>query len=142
MRSIMENIRTYSLQNAEGAGDAPAHAKKQKQPPVAALKPKSKVLRALNKPTPENQSGGDRSGDEASGGDTPATGRQRGAKNYTNTELKLLISCVKESARIPQGFAGAAKLYNRISDEKGLGHRGEKALSQRWEKVKETCSYL
>ena len=92
---------------------------------------------------PKNQHAGDESGNEDAVEDTPVTGRQKGAKNYSPAELKLLIACVQATVPIgSDGFVEAAKLYNRIAAERGWVERGEKPLRQRWEKVKKlphTC---
>ena len=110
--------------------EAPAHTDKKKKGPPK-VKGVSKILAALDGPPPGlgNQQGANEPGEEA------ATGRQRGAKNYTNDELRLLITCVEHSVGIPNGFKGAAGVYNRIAGENGWATRGVNPLSQRWEKV-------
>lgn len=76
--------------------------------------------------------------DDDEDGEPPITGRQRGAKNYTLGELTLLNKCMEAAVPIgPKGITEAFKLYNRIAKEKGWTSRREKALRQKWEKVKE-----
>jgi hypothetical protein len=65
------------------------------------------------------------------------TGRQRGAKNYTYAELTLLAKCMKAAVPIgPQGTGDAINLYKRLAKDKGWAERGEKALRQKWDKVR------
>ena len=74
--------------------------------------------------------------------DTPATGRQRGAKNYTNAELTLLNKCMAAAAPIgPQEITAALATYSRIAKDKGWVARGEKALRQKWDKVSTECTH-
>jgi len=76
-------------------------------------------------------------GDEDTAGETTVTGRPRGAKNYSASELKVLTSCVEEVLPIgSQGFGEVVNLYNRVAEERGWAHRSEKPLRQRWDKVK------
>lgn len=71
-----------------------------------------------------------------------ATGRPRGAKNYSHKELKLLVSCVKEFAPITsQDFAAVAEVYNRLAEEQEFSTRSAAPLRQRFEKVRETYMY-
>lgn len=68
-------------------------------------------------------------------------GRQRGAKNYTYAELALLAKCMKAAVPIgPQGTGDAINLYKRLAKDKGWAERGEKALRQKWDKVRR-CIY-
>lgn len=139
--SFMKNIKTDPLQNTQGAHeDTASPAGKKKPPPKPHVKAVSKILVGLDQqlpPGPKAQNVGGESGNEDAVGDTPATGRQRGAKNYSPAELKLLVACVRAAVPIgSDGFAEAAKLYNRIAAERDWAERGEKLLRQRWEKVK------
>jgi len=66
------------------------------------------------------------------------SGRQRGAKNYTYAELTLLTKCMKATVPIgPHGIGDAINLYKRLAKDKGWAERGEKALRQKWDKVRE-----
>jgi len=75
--------------------------KKQKKPAATGA---SKVLAALN--SLNNESGANKAGNEGTPGDSAFIGRKRGAKNYTNPELRLLISCVEEAVGVPGVFLG------------------------------------
>ena len=143
----MKDIRTDLLQNNQGTEEASVQPeKKQKRSRKTSAKGASKILTALDELTPgldnQHEVTGDL-GDEAGTKDSATAGRQRGAKNYSNDELELLISCVNESVGVPQGFKGIAALYNRIATENGWATRGANPLSQRWEKVAElTCTRI
>jgi len=134
----VKNTGTKPLQNtAQDAQDATTHVeKKQKNPPKPTAMGASKVLAALDGLKKESEA--NKARDETAPGDAASTGRQRGAKNYSPPELRLLISCVEESVGVAGGFFGAAELYNRIAKERGWATRGIKALSQRWDKVRKT----
>lgn len=65
------------------------------------------------------------------------TGRAKGAKNYSNGELKLLVACFREIKPIcAQDYARVENLYNRIAKEKGWVSRSDRPLRQRFEKVR------
>lgn len=120
------------LQNDASAPDPPA--KRQKEPPGTLLK-KSKIVAGLDE-IANQQKVDHEPGDEDTAGETTVAGRPRGAKNYSASELKALISCVDEVVPIgSQGFGEVANLYNRVAKEKGWAHRSEKPLRQRWDKV-------
>jgi hypothetical protein len=148
--SFMKNIKTDPLQNTQGAHeDTTSPARKKKQPPKPHVKAVSKILVGLDwplPPGPKTQHVGGESSNEDIVGDTPATSRQRGAKNYSPAELKLLVACVQTAVLISSdSFTEAAKLYNRIAAERDWAERGEKPLRQQWEKVKNkshTCPTL
>lgn len=75
-------------------------------------------------------------------GGAPIGGRRHGAKGYTVEELELLNKCMDAAVPIgPQGISDAIILYNRIAKERGWAIRGEKALRQKWDKVREAHTY-
>jgi hypothetical protein len=79
--------------------------------------------------------------DEPVGGgendEPPINGRQRGAKSFTIAELTLLNKCMEAAVPIgQQGVMEAIRLYNRVATDKRWVVRGDKALQQKWDKVR------
>lgn len=133
-----KNIRTNPPQNAHGTKEAPVRAGEKQERPARS----SKILAAFDRLTPGLEHERE-PGDGFTIGDSANAGRKRGAKNYSNPELRLLVSCVEESVGVPGGFKGAAALYNRIAEEKGWATRGANPLSQRWSKVEDLgCTHI
>ena len=69
--------------------------------------------------------------------DLPISGCQHGTKNYTVEELEMLTNCMAFAAPIgPDEVSKAIDTYVRIVKDKGWPERNEKALRQKWDKVK------
>lgn len=123
--------------------------KSQNDEPSAGTKKKktkgsSKVIEMLDQAelTSSNVPVDEPAGDHAND-DPPIAGHQRGAKNYTLAELTLLYKCMEAAVPIgPQGVTNAVNLYNHVAKDKGWAIRGDKALRQKWDKLRNVYKHI
>jgi len=103
----------------------------------------SKVVQAIDSLDVTSGNSVNEPPDDNENNESPITGRQRGAKNYSIAELTLLSQCMEAAVPIgPDGVGDAISLYKRFAGERCWAERGDKALRQKWEKVRTLYVYV
>ena len=109
-------------------------------------KNRSKALAALDEAFPGPEKKQESDGEdvvEETMKEAAGAGRQKGAKNYSHSEQKLLISCVCEIGLLsPKDFVEVCTLYNRVAADKKWSLRSQVPLHQRFEKVSDESPVL